>query len=237
MWTGSRWSRFGRTPNGINNQQPATSIINAIAVSGTNVYIGGNFNRVSSSTQNNVSANNIAIWNGSVWSGLGTIRTTTQIGLISQNGTNNAVNTITASGTNVYIGGDFTTASSLSQQSISANRVAVWNGSVWSRVGDPNILDNGPNYTVNNIELDNYNNIYVGGNFTKVTDSTQTIPANNLAIWNGSKWYTLKSSSDNGPNKTVNTIKVSATNIYIGGDFNQVTDSTQTILSNNIFFL
>jgi len=231
MWNGSVWSAFGRRPNGIIGDDGLVPSVNVIAVSGTNVYVGGAFRIVLSPTQNNVAVNNIATWNGILWSSFG------QIESYSQNGVNNICLNIALSGSNIYVGGLFTRVASLSQGSITANRIAVWDGLEWSRVGDPSKLENGTNDAVNNVELDNYNNVYIGGYFTKVTDSTQTIPANNLAIWNGSKWNSLKSGSVNGPNKRVNIIKTSTTNIYVGGVFDQVTDSTQNISSNNIFFL
>jgi hypothetical protein len=97
---------------------------------------------------------------------------------------------------------------------------------------------NGTNGQVNTIESDNYNNIYVGGDFTRVSDSSQIdISSNYLSIWNGTKWNAIKRSSDNGPNNIVNAIGVSESNVYIGGSFNQVTDSLKTISVNNIFKL
>jgi hypothetical protein len=61
MWDGFNWHGLG---SGVN----ANSGINAIAVSGNNVYIGGGFTNVSG-----VTANRIAVWNGANWASLGTL--------------------------------------------------------------------------------------------------------------------------------------------------------------------
>ncbi len=76
--------------------------VKAIAVSGSDIYVGGYFDKAGS-----LVVNNIAKWDGSVWSALGT-------------GTSGEVLSIVALGTNIYTGGAFT---------YPANRIARWNGS------------------------------------------------------------------------------------------------------------
>ena len=61
--------------------------------------------------------NNIAKWDGSRWSALGS-------------GVNFGVYAIAISDSDVYVGGDFTTAGG-----ISANHIAKWNGSTWFPMG------------------------------------------------------------------------------------------------------
>ena len=70
-----------------------------------------------SQPQAGVSANHIAKWDGTSWSALGT-------------GTNGLVRALTVSGTDVYAGGDFTTAGG-----VTANHIAKWNGTSWSALG------------------------------------------------------------------------------------------------------
>jgi trimeric autotransporter adhesin len=80
--------------------------VNAVAISGSDVYIGGLFTAIGVLT-----ANRVAKWNGSSWSALGS-------------GTDNAVYGIAISGSDVYICGGFITAGG-----VSTSRVAKWNGS------------------------------------------------------------------------------------------------------------
>ena len=89
------WSALGSPTNGVNFD------VYAIAVSGSNVYVGGQFTQAGGS-----SANYIAKWNGSSWSALGS-------------GMDGTVYALAVSGTDVYAGGNFTTAGSNP-----ANRIA-----------------------------------------------------------------------------------------------------------------
>lgn len=212
------WSALG---SGLNNN------VAAIAVSGNDVYVGGQF-----TTAGGISANRIARWNGSNWSALGS-------------GLNGIVNAIAVSGSNVYVGGAFTTAGG-----IPVGKIAKWNGTSWSALGD------GLNFTVNAIGVSgsdvyaggiftmaggspaNYiakwdgnswstlgtgmnlyvhtiaisgSDVYVGGQFTLAGGNA----ANRIAKWDGSTWSGLGS----GVNDVVSTIAVSGNDVYIGGRF------------------
>ena len=85
----------------------------ALAVSGSDVYAGGDF-----TTAGGSAANNIAKWDGSSWSALGS----------GMNG--DSVYALAVSGSDLYAGGDFTTAGGSA-----ANYIAKWNGSSWSALG------------------------------------------------------------------------------------------------------
>jgi len=251
---GSTWSNLGI----------ANSTVNAIAILGTDVYVGGSF-----TTIGGTSANRIAKLNGSTWSALGAGFTTT-VNAIEISGTNvyvgglyttpggqlainiakwntidstwsalgtgltGRVNAIAISGTNVYVGGEFSAVSSI-QTNLPSNNIAIWNesNSTWS---DFVTTKNGTNNPVKTIKSDNYGNVYVGGLFTELEDSTQTLAANYFAIWNGS-WNRIINNAYNGPDGLVNTIQVTDTNIYVGGLFTKVTDSFKSIFVNNIFKL
>src|SRR5207244_2481316 len=81
--------------------------VHAIAISGTNTYVGGSL-----ATAGGVIANDLARWDGSQWFPLGSG---------ASNGVNNGVFAIGTSGSNVYVGGRFGTAGG-----VSANHVARW---------------------------------------------------------------------------------------------------------------
>ncbi len=90
QWNGSNWSALG---NGVN------SSVNALALSGGLVYVGGSFDGACTDPACNGSnsINHIATWNGTSWTAVG-------------NGVNGAVNALAPSGTSVYIGGQFVQA-------------------------------------------------------------------------------------------------------------------------------
>ena len=86
--------------------------MDALAVSGSTLYAGGDF-----TTAGGNAANYIAQWNGSSWSALGS-------------GMNGHVYALAVSGSTLYAGGYFTTAGGNA-----ANYIAQWNGSSWSALG------------------------------------------------------------------------------------------------------
>jgi len=107
-WDGSGWSALG---SGMSSAYSYPSV-NALAVSGTDLYAGGFFTNAGG-----VTAYNIAKWNGSAWSALGS-------------GMNDYVYALAVSGTNLYAGGLFFRAGG-----VMANYIAKWDGSAWSALG------------------------------------------------------------------------------------------------------
>jgi hypothetical protein len=193
--------------NGVN------SWVTAIAVNGSDVYVGGWFTTLGDGT----SANHIAKWNGNTWSVLpcGT-----------SNGVNGNVFAIVVSGSDIYVRGEFTTLG----DGTSANHIAKWNGSTWSVL--PCGKSNGVNGFINAIAVSpngiGGNDIYVGGAFTSLGDGTS---ANHIAKWNGNTWSVLTCGKSNGVNGFVTSIAVSPSgkggnDIYVGGWFITLGDST-----------
>lgn len=182
------WENLGA---GINN-----GTVNVVAkdANGT-IYHGGNFNQVG----NNINVNNIAVYNeNSGWSALGA-------------GTNGTVNDIKIGANNlVYIAGAFTEV-----DGVSANGIAVWNGTTWSSVGTGNEIDG----IVFKLAIDVNNNVYAGGIFENLNGSL----AQNIAKWNGSVWSTLSDNTTNipGTNNEIRSMEIDpVTNeLYIGGNF------------------
>jgi len=102
---------------------------------------------------------------------------------------------------NLYAGGRFTNAGG-----VSANRVAMWDGSEWRALGV------GTNNDVFAIAVDGSGNLYVGGSFT----SAGGVPANYIAMWDGSTWNALGSGMDT----FVITLAVAGSgDLYAGGEF------------------
>jgi hypothetical protein len=186
-WNGSSWSNLG---DGITDTTGFGSVT-AIAVSGTDVYVGGTFSTAGSSY-----VGNIAKWNGSAWSALGT-------GIADSSGLA-TVNAIAIKGTDVYVGGTFSTAGGNY-----VGNIAKWNGTVWSD------LDTGFADVSSSVAALAFigNDLYVGGNFLTVGSSSLIV--NNIAKWNGTAWSALGTGAD----YRVTALAVSGTDVYIAGYF------------------
>jgi len=160
------WSSLGTgSSNGVSGI--GLVYVNALAVVGNEVYVGGWFN-----SAGGVSANYVARFNTqtNTWSSLGTG---------SSNGVNNIVYELAVVGNEVYVGGFFTSAGG-----VSANRVARFNTqtNTWSSLGT------GSSNGVSGIGLVYVNalavvgnEVYVGGDFT----SAGGVSANRVARFNG----------------------------------------------------
>lgn len=202
-----------------------------IAVSGSDVYVGGQFTNAGG----NPNADYIARWDGSTWNALGTGLTSNVIGMTISgsdlyvggyftnaggnanadyiarwdgttwnslgSGLNSQVLAVAITGGNVYAGGYFTDAGG----NASADYIARWDGSSW------NALGSGISNNVNDIVVSG-SNVYVGGGFTNAGGIAS---ADYVARWDGSSWNALGS----GLNGVVQAVTVSGNNVYVGGDF------------------
>jgi trimeric autotransporter adhesin len=202
-WNGNTWSALtGGGSDGVGDD------VYAIAVSGSDVYVGGFFSYLS---DNSTQANYITKWNGTSWS--------TVMGN-GNNGVAGSVYAIAVSGSDVYVGGYFT---QLGDNTTSANYIAKWNGTAWSTLTSG--ASNGVNNSVYAIAVSG-SDVYVGGGFTYLGDGTTS--ANSIAKWNtaSNTWSTLTSGSSNGVNEGVFAITVSGNDVYVGGNFTQLGDGT-----------
>jgi trimeric autotransporter adhesin len=95
------------TPLGTPDQNGTNGVVRALAVIGTDLFVGGGFYTVSDSSQANQFASNIAKWSTTEekWSLLGI---PTPPSSSSQNGTNGAVFALAVTGTDLFVGGYFT---------------------------------------------------------------------------------------------------------------------------------
>jgi trimeric autotransporter adhesin len=196
--------------------------VNAVATSGNDIYVGGNFH-----VAGGVAANYIAHWNGSSWLPLGV-------------GVNGPVNAIAVTAAGVYAGGEFTMAGGTN-----ANYIAFWDGSRWYALGG------GMSDIVNALAA-NSHYLFVGGDFLSADGTAANHvaqwdgsswsalaagvsgPVQCLAVssndlyaagsnigavehWDGSQWSSLGTVDD-----SVSAIASAAGAVYVGGAFSQV---------------
>jgi hypothetical protein len=184
-WNGSAWSGLGLGLFG--------GTVYALAVAGDDVYVGGNFDTALNSPVSSIAVRNIAKWNGSNWSALGV-------------GLNGRVAALAVLGGDVYVGGDFTTATNSGGGGVMVNHIAKWSGSTWSAVGL------GVNAPVNSLTVSG-SDVYAGGSFSRATNGGgASVLVNYVAKWNGSEWSALGSGFFNH----VNAIAASGSDVYAG---------------------
>jgi hypothetical protein len=151
-WNGSSWSTLG---NGT-SKQTGRSAVNALAVIGTDVYVGGGFKELCGNDacdSGNTTANYIAKWDGHGWSTL-------------RDGVDSDVNALAISGSDLYVGGNFgVVCGSSACDSLILNTpvfgIARWDGSFWWD------LRYGVDSVVSALAVDE-NALYVGGAFTHI---------------------------------------------------------------------
>ena len=174
----------------------------AVAVRGTDVFLGGYFRG-----SGTVSASKIVKWNGTTWSALGD-------GVGGGYGTG-YVKAIAVSGNRVYVGGLFTRAGA-----ISVNNIAMWDDSAqtWSALGSGVTIPSAPfgSYpTVYAITIQG-TDVYVGGTFTQAGGVT----VNRIAKWDGSAWSAIGTGITSTGYPDVRAIALNGPDdIYAGGGF------------------
>jgi hypothetical protein len=199
------WSALGTgSGNGVSGGG-----VNALAVVGNEVVVGGWFN-----SAGGVSANRVARFNTqtNTWSALGTGSSN---GVSSGSGFP-AVRALAVVGNEVYVGGDFTSAGG-----VSANNVARFNTqtNTWSALGTGS--SNGvssvggfaPVFALAVVG----NEVVVGGAFS----SAGGVSANCVARFNTqtNTWSVLGTGSSNGVNDVVTALAVVGNEVYVGGAF------------------
>lgn len=206
---------FSLTGNGLN------SSVNSLAVSGSNIFVGGTFTQTANGIVTNL--NKIAIYNtSSSWSAL------------TGNGLDQYVTTMTISGEAVYIGGGFTQifnapsgnlngfARYLLPGSFSALNNKDLIGNEWSSPG----FQSGKalNFSASALAADANGFIYAGGAFTRTADGSVT-NLNRIARYNPATktWSAL---ANDGLNGLVSALAIDGDNLYVGGSFTRSGDSS-----------
>lgn len=223
VWNGVAWAPLGSGTNGY---------VSSIIVRGDDVFIGGNF-----IAAGGIGANRVAKWNGTSWTGLNSTALPTTVVDMKFMGNDLYVGTTTTTadnpnyfskfdgtswtplgaalgpwgvsslaviGSDVYVSGNF-----LSINGSTVNRVAKWNGSSWSALGNGLPATFG---TSGSVKLGVAgNDLIATGNFTPASGA----PANRIARWDGSAWTPLGAGLDDYGL----TVTSAGSEIYAGGVF------------------
>jgi hypothetical protein len=174
----------------------------AVAVRGTDVYVGGDFTWGMAGTAS-FTYQRVVHWDGRGWRRMG-------------DGVDAAVHAIVAVGADVYVGGDFTIAGG----AVAATHLARWDGATWSAVAGGVSDPEGRFGTTVHAVVSDGATLYVGGTFTRAGD----VPAGSLAAldlatgtWSdlgggvGSRW-----SSDPS---AVHALALDGPVLHVGGSF------------------
>ena len=191
-WDGSNWVQVGADLTG-----PQYPKVFALAYANDHLYVGGAFTAAGSITAMRAADLNLT---NNTWSAL--------FGGPGGNGLDGDVNTIVISGTDMYVGGEFTRAGP-----IAANYIAKWNGSSWSALGA------GVDFHVLALALQG-NTLYVGGRFTSAGGNT----AHYIAQWDTGvqTWSPINSGGKEGVTDWVSALAITGTKMYVGGYFDRV---------------
>lgn len=171
--------------------------VNAIAISGTDVYAGGSFASAGGSP-----ANNIAKWDGVRWTALmsGTA-----------NGVGSTVDAIAVRGGEIVASGFFQTAGGSP-----ANKIARWDGLRWSPLlsGTQDGVLGGGTAEAFALAISG-TDVIAGGNFF----TAGGVSAMRIARWDGIQWSPILSGTANGVSSTVHSLVMSGTEVIAGGEF------------------
>src|SRR5215212_8156644 len=184
-WDGSAWAPLG---SGLNGR------VYALAVSGDNLFVGGTFTRAAGQY-----ANRVARWHipSNTWYALGS----------GVSGGDSYVTALAVNGSNLYVGGDFTTAGGQA-----AHNIARWNTitNAWYPLGS------GTDDAVWALAVDAQNAILAGGMFIHAGGQL----AEFVARWSGGSWSALGGGEAQGWG--VRTLAVNGSDVYAGGRFSQI---------------
>ena len=164
--TVGNWSALGSNLAGTDGalSHPIMAEVDVIAVSGTDVYVGGCF----VDAGGDPTADYIAKWDGTDWSGLGNDGLATPDGALKL-----CIRAIAVNGTDVYVGGNPQVWNS-GAPIPSAEHFAKWDGTGWSGLGA------GPGGQVTSIVISG-DNVYAGGYFF----------SGGVVKWDGVNWSAL----------------------------------------------
>jgi hypothetical protein len=182
----------------------ANNIVRTLALSGSTVYVGGQFTSLSPNGGTSVTRNRLAAVDAST----GAVITAWDPRA------NDRVNTLAVSGSTVYVGGQFTSLSPNGGTAVTRNRLAAVDAGTGAVITawDPNASE-----IVNTLAVSG-STVYVGGAFNGSNSINGNTTRNRLAALDASTG-TVNAWNPNASG-IVNTLAVSGSTVYVGGTFN-----------------
>ncbi len=199
----ARWNNFQWSPVGSGTNGRIDALVVHHDGTGEALYLGGGFTQAGP-----LSANNLARWSGAQYSPLASGVNARVWALASLPGDH------PDQPAELIAGGDFIVAGGMN-----AERLARWNGSVWSELGGGTndtvralaAIDGGP-------EGSRSPRLYVGGNFSQAGGR----PVNSIARWSRSEWQPLGSGTTGRGEHVRSLLSVQGEDerwLYVGGQF------------------
>ena len=224
IWFTNSWNQLYYTSNGFSN---GSDSVKALAYLGSDLYVGGTLSTVGSNPN---TVNNIVKWIGlsptnGYWEPLL---------FAGQYGLNNIVFALASDGSYMYTGGQFLNTTS----GYTLNFIGRWtNPSTWSQITYSS--DIGLNNPVYSLEFDvTVNQMLVGGSFTS-TGSTSLALANitkiDTSLLTFSQVININYYGTSGPTVYAvlsNSLSLTQTYRYLGGNFSTTFPTTTTTLNN-----
>lgn len=172
--------------------------VEAIAIVGSDVYIGGNFLFLADDGVTTI--RQIAKYSGGVWSAL------------AHGGLSGTVDALAVMGTDLYVGGYFDHTADSAVQLVSIARYDTVSGT-WAALSNDGIL-NGPVLALAPIG----NSLYVGGAFAATSPGSFVIDMYGIAVYitAGGTWSAL---AHRGLQGDVHALAFSGSDLYVGGLF------------------
>jgi len=160
-WDGTNWSAVGNNGAGDGS---LNGNVHALAVKGTDLYVGGNFTDVKNGTTTLTEADYIAKWDGTNWSALGNDGGSPLNGSISNWGVayGTGVYDIAFIGDELYAAGGFDDVINYGTILYTADNIAKWDGANWSALGSNGSGDGAISNIIFRMAVNN-NDVYVGG--------------------------------------------------------------------------
>lgn len=244
QWNGTEWVLIGTAVAGESAQQRPpgpwpeanSAIFKMVFDTQNNLYFGGKF-----TTLNDIPMSSLAKWDGNQWTAVPnnpvenvydlTLDNSEQLYVAGWN--NDSQSWIVAylqqghwvqytadnpiyylevnTPQQLFISGDFTEIGG-----VSINKLAQWNGTTWSNVGDLTLIPDNPGQAGPAIDLDNQNQLWLAEDVFKIGQETGV----GMAKWSGSQWQMLAEPTGQGVNETVIDLAVdSEGDIYAAGNF------------------